>query len=50
MSPCNGNFRAPAGRGEASHGRVEIRRAIQRKQLVLEDPARYTSKLTSKEV
>jgi hypothetical protein len=28
----------------------EIRRAIQRKQLVLEDPVRYTSKLTSKEV
>jgi hypothetical protein len=28
----------------------EIRRAIQRKQLVLEDPARYTSRLTSKEV
>ena len=28
----------------------EIRRAIQRKQLVLEYPARYTTKLTSKEV
>jgi hypothetical protein len=29
---------------------AEIRRAIQRKQLVLEDPALYTCKLTSKEV
>ena len=28
----------------------EIRRAIQRKQLVLKDRARYTCKLTSKEV
>ena len=28
----------------------EIPRAIRRKQLVLEDPARYKSKLTSKEV
>lgn len=28
----------------------EIRRAVQRKQLVLEDSARYTTKLISKEV